>query len=74
MSLTTKDQLSLAVKSLKTLISFKADRDDLRVKLDKSEVSDEKALKIIAEMELVTPVAASDGSIYTDDKGVLFVL
>ena len=74
MSLITKSQLNLAVKVLKTLISFKADRDEVRVKLDKSEISDEKAMNIVTEMGLVSPISSDDNALYTDEKGVIFTL
>lgn len=32
------------------------------------------ALEIVAEMGLVDPVSAEDGSIYTDENGVLYTL
>lgn len=74
MSLITKNQLNSAIKVLKTLISFKADRDEVKIKLDKSEVADEKALRIVAETGLVSPIAAEDESIYVDDDDTVFVL
>ena len=74
MSLVTKSQLNFVIKSLKALISFKADRDEVRIKLDKSEVSDEKAIKIAAETGLVTPLSSDNNALYTDEKGAIFIL
>lgn len=74
MSLITKDHLSLALQSIKKLLSFKADKADLATKIDRSEIEEEDALAIVADMELVSPVAAEDGSIYTDENGALYSL
>lgn len=74
MSLITKDHLSLTLQTLKTLLSFKADKKDLALKIDRSEVEEEDALELVAELELVTPVTAADGSIYTDENDALYSL
>ena len=74
MSLTTKEHLSLVLQTIKKLLSFKADKSDLATKIDRSEIEEEDALAIVTDMELVSPVAAEDGSIYTDENGVLYSL
>ena len=72
--LSTTDQLKLVFKTFKTLLTFKADKDELKTKIDRSEISNEIALKIVSETGLVSPVAADDGSIYTDEKGAVYTL
>lgn len=74
MSLTTKDHLSLALQVIKKLLSFKADKSDLKTKVDRSEIEEIDAIEIVAEAGLVSPVAAEDGSLYTDEDGVLYSL
>lgn len=71
MSLITKDHLSLVLKALKKLLSFKADKTEVVLK---SEVEEENAIIIATEAELVSPVAAEDGSIYTDESGAVYSL
>lgn len=71
MSLINKDHLSLTLQAIKKLLSFKADKDEV---IFKSEIEDDDALAIVMEMELVSPVSADDGSIYTDENGALYSL
>ena len=69
MPLITKKHLSVVLQTIKKLLSFKADKEDVILK---NEISD--PIDIVAEMELVSPIAADDGSIYTDNKGVVYTL
>lgn len=71
MSLINKDHLSLTLKSLKKLLSFKADKSEVVLKKEVEEVD---AIELAAKMGLVSPVAAEDGSIYTDENGALYSL
>lgn len=71
MSLITKDHLSLALQTLKKLLSFKADKDEV---IFRSEVEEEDAVQIVAKMGLVSPIAAEDGAIYTDENGDVYIL
>ena len=53
----------------------KADKSELAKKVDRSEMPDEfDALEIVAEMELIEPLVADDGSIYTDENGDIYAL
>lgn len=74
MSLTNKDHLFLTLQAIKKLLSFKADKSDLATKIDRSEIEEDDTLAIAVDMELVSPVAAEDGSIYTDENGALYSL
>lgn len=65
MTLITKDHLSLILQSIKKLLSFKIDR---------SEVREIDAIQIATKTGLVSPTVAEDGSIYTDENGVLYTL
>lgn len=71
MSLITKDNLSLILKSLKKLLSFKADKTEVVLR---DEVEETDAIELVAKMELVFPVAAEDGSVYTDENGAMYSL
>jgi hypothetical protein len=71
MSLITKDHLSLTLKALKKLLSFKADKSEVVLK---NEVEEVDAIELATNMGLVSPVAAEDGSIYTDENGALYSL
>lgn len=42
--------------------------------IPKSEVEEIKAINIATEMGLVSPTTADDGSIYTDENGILYTL
>ena len=81
MSLITKDHLSLTLQTIKNLLSrkadkseveLKADKTDLETKIDRSEIPD--AVELATEMGLVSPVAAEDGAIYTDENGAMYSL
>lgn len=69
--LITKHQLSLAITSIKQLLSFKPNREEVILR---SEIEEEDAVSIAMEAGLIDPVAAEDGSIYTDENGVLYSL
>jgi hypothetical protein len=71
MSLTTKEHLSLTLQVIKKLLSFKADKSEVVLKKEVEEID---AIEIAAKMGLVSPVAAEDGSIYTDENGALYSL
>jgi hypothetical protein len=74
MSLITKTQLSIVLKIIKKLLSFKADKSDLATKIDRSEIEEIDAIEIAVDMGLVEPAAAEDGSIYTDENGNIYSL
>lgn len=69
--LITKYQLSLVIASIKKLLSFKPDREEVVLR---SEIEEEDAIELVADMGLVSPVVAEDGSIYTDENGALYSL
>ena len=71
MSLITKDSLSLTLKAIKKLLSFKADKSEVVLR---NEIEEIDAIEIAAKMGLVSPTTAEDGSIYTDENGVLYSL
>lgn len=72
MSLITKNHLNFVLQTIKTLLSFKADKTELATKIDRSEL--ENSIELSAEMGLIEPVSADDGSIYTDENGVVYIL
>lgn len=74
MSIITKDHLSLTIQSIKKLLSLKADKTELATKIDRSEIEEEDAVNVVAEMGLVSPVAAEDGAVYTDENGDIYTL
>lgn len=71
MSLISKGNLSLTLQTLKKLLSFKPDRGEVVLKTEVEEID---AIELVTDMELVSPVAAEDGSVYTDENGVLYSL
>ena len=71
MSLITKDHLSLILQTIKKLLSFKADKSEV---VFRSEIEEVDAIELAAKMGLVSPTAAEDGSIYTDENGALYSL
>ena len=74
MSLTTKDHFSMVIKTMKKLLSLKADKTELATKIDRSEIEEEDAVNIAAEMGLVSPVADEDGAVYTDENDDIYTL
>ena len=71
MSLISKNQLNIVSQTIKKLLSFKADKAEV---VFRSEIEEEDAIELATELNLVSPVAAEDGSIYTDENGVLYSL
>ena len=51
-----------------------AETDETAPSYIKNKPDEDDALELVAELELATPVAASDGSIYTDENGVVYTL
>ena len=74
MSLTTKNQINMLTKTMKKLLSLKADKTELATKIDRSEIEEEDAVNMVAEMGLVFPVADEDGAVYTDENGDIYTL
>jgi len=74
MSLISKENLNIVLQSIKKLLSLKADKSELATKIDRSEIEEIDAIEIVTELDRVSPVAAEDGSIYTDENGVLYTL
>lgn len=71
MSLTTKGHLSLVLQTIKKLLSFKVDKAEAVLK---NEVEEIDAVELVANIELVIPIAAEDGSVYTDENGDVYTL
>lgn len=46
----------------------------LGTKVDRSEIEENDAIEIVAKAGLVTPIAAEDGSVYTDENGAMYSL
>lgn len=74
MSLISKDNLKIVLQTLKKLLSFKADKVDLELKLDRSEVTEFKAVEIVKNTKLVEPAGAEDDAVYTDENGNVYTL
>lgn len=73
MSLITKDHLSLTLKTIKKLLSFKADKAEVVLR---NEVEEVDAIKLAMKTGLITsdiPVS-EDNSIYTDNDGKVYIL
>lgn len=71
MSLISKDHLSLTLQTFKKLLSFKPDRGEVVLKTEVEEID---AIELVTNMELVSPIAAEDGAIYTDENGDVYTL
>lgn len=71
MSLITKNHLSIVLQTIKKLLSFKADREEVVLR---SEIEEQDALEILMDMNLVAPVTAADGSVYVDENGAMYSL
>lgn len=74
MSLIVKSNLNIVLQAIKKLLSFKADKSELATKIDRSEIEEIDAIEIVVETGLISPIAAEDGSVYTDENGVLYSL
>ena len=71
MSLINKNQLSLVLQTIKKLLSFKADKSEVVLK---DAFTAEKALDLVIKMEVIEPLAAKDGTIYTTPDGIIYTL
>lgn len=74
MSLIVKSNLNIVLQAIKKLLSFKADKSELATKIDRSEIEEIDAIEIAVEAGLVSPIAAEDGSAYTDENGAMYSL
>lgn len=73
MSLITKDHLSLTLKTIKKLLSFKADKTEVVLR---NEVEEVDAIELAMKTGLITsdiPIS-EDNSIYTDNDGKVYIL
>ena len=69
MSLTTKDHFSMVIKTMKKLLSLKANKTELATKIDRSEIEEKDAINLLIKMNVVTPMIMSDNKIVTDSSG-----
>lgn len=69
MSLITKNQINMLTKTMKKLLSLKADKTELATKIDRSEIEEEDAINLLIKMNVVTPMIMSDNKIVTDSSG-----
>lgn len=53
-------------------LSLKADKEDLKLKVDK--LSDEELLELLLESGIADPAANSAGALYTDNNGKVYTL
>ena len=74
MSMTTKQNLSLILQVMKKLLSFKADKEEVATKIDKSEVEDIDAIELMAETNIVQPVADENNAVFLDENNAIYVL
>lgn len=72
MSLITKQHLKLVLQTIKKLLSFKADKTEVVLKNEVA--TDEDIIKFVSEMGIADPVTTSDGSVYTNANGDIYVL
>lgn len=71
MPLISTENYGLILQSVKKLLSFKADKEEV---VRRDEIEDIDAIKLSAEMGFIEPVADADGALYTDEKGDVYVL
>ena len=65
MSLITKQHLKLVLQSIKKLLSFKIDR---------SEVREINAIEVLAETDIVQPVADENNTVFLDENNAIYTL
>ena len=65
MSMTTKQHLNLILQAMKKLLSFKIDR---------SEVREINAIEVLAETDIVQPVADENNTVFLDENNKVYVL
>ena len=71
MSMTTKQNLSLTLQVMKKLLSFKADKEEV---VNKSEVEDIDAIELMAETNIVQPVADENNAVFLDENNAVYIL
>lgn len=65
MSLITKQHLNSVLQIIKKLLSFKIDR---------SEVREINAIEVLAETDIVQPVADENNTVFLDENNKVYVL
>ena len=76
MPLISTENHGIVLQTIKKLLSMKADKSEVATKVDKSEVEEIDAIRLVMETNLIphdVPIAEDD-SIYTDEKGVIYTL
>lgn len=65
-----------AIKSMFRKVYMISDKVEelTNTKVDKSQVTDIMALAILMDVDMIAPAADSNGSIFTDENGVIYIL
>ena len=71
MSLISTENFNIVLQSIKKLLSLKADKTEV---VHRSEITADEALEIAAELEMIVPLVAIDGTIYTSPNGDIYTL
>jgi hypothetical protein len=71
MSLISKENLSLVLRSINKLLSFKADKSEVVLRKEVEEID---AIELAAKMGLIFPISAEDGAVYIDEDGIVYSL
>ena len=71
MSMTTKQNLSLILQVMKKLLSFKADKEEV---VNKNEIEEIDAVALMAEADIVQPVADENNAVFLDENKAVYIL
>lgn len=74
MSLISTENFNIILQSIKKLLSFKADKTELALKVDKSDITEYNAVALAHKTGLIKATCDEAGAIYTDEKGVIYTL
>ena len=71
MSMTTKEHLGIFLQITKKLLSFKADKEEV---VNKDEIDEGEALAVLAEADIVQPVADENNAVFLDENKAVYIL
>ena len=71
MSMTTKEHLGIFLQITKKLLSFKADKEEI---VNKDEIDEGEALAVLAEADIVQPIADENNAVFLDENNAVYIL
>ena len=71
MPMTTKEHLGITLQIIKKLLSFKANKEEV---VNRNEIEEIDAVALMAEADIVQPVADENNAVFLDENNAVYIL